>query len=121
MVYYKVVTDKSGKQVKNYYMTQGDTFQNQISITDKNGEEVSPNLIVEVRFKLSDLDYKEEYKQLYEYNDTMHKWTIQIDSDETSKWAVDTHIYEYEILYSGGVVSTPVQAKFTVQNQIQGG
>ena len=45
MVYYKITTDKSGKPVKNYYMTQGDTFQNQLTVTDKNGAEITPDLI----------------------------------------------------------------------------
>ena len=121
MVYYKITTDKSGKPVKNYYMTQGDTFQNQLTVSDKNGAEITPDLISEVRFKLSDMDYKEEFTKLYEYDEALHKWAIQIDAEETAKWTIDTHIYEYQITYTSGVVNTPIQAKFTVQNQIQGG
>lgn len=121
MLYYKLVTDKSGKQVKNYYMTQGDTFQNQLSIKDAQGVEIAPENIQEVRFKLSDLEYNEEFTQLYEYDETINKWLIEIDTQDTSKWEINTHIYEYQIIYTSGVVSTPIQAKFTIQNQIKEG
>lgn len=120
MVYYKEVEAKNGKTVKNYYMTQGDTFQNELAIKNSTGGVVSKDLIQEVLFKLSDLDYNVEYSKEYTYSDELSKWVIDISSEDTTQWAIDTHYYEYQITYTDGTVSTPVQAKFTVLNQIQG-
>lgn len=119
MLYFKNVEAKDGKAVKNYFLTQGDTFDNQLTIK-KNGVAVSPDIISEVRFKLSDLEYKLEYSKVYEYNTGLSKWLLNIESEDTADWSIDTHIYEYQITYMDGTVSTPVQAKLTVLNQIKG-
>lgn len=119
MLYYKIVEDKSGKQVKNYYLTQGDTFVNQLSITDKDGQEVEHSLISKVKFKLATTEYISEFEQEYEYDEEILKWTLNISSEDTKKWEINTHIYEYEITYINGIIDTPVQARFTVLNQIQ--
>lgn len=120
MLYYKIVDAKDGKKVKNYYLTRGDTFPSQIVIKDKNKNVVDPSLIDKVLFKLSDIDYNFEYEQEYEYDSNLQKWTLEVSSPETKTWVIDTHIYEYEITYKNGKVSTPVQAKFTVLNEIKG-
>lgn len=120
MVYYKIVESKDGKKVKQYYLTQGDTFQNQLDVLNKDGEIISPSLIKKVEFKLSNIDYKYEFSQEYEFNEEIGKWEITIPTEKTSEFAIDTHIYEYQITYVNGVVSTPVQAKFIVTDQIKG-
>lgn len=119
MLYYKEVEAKDKKLVKNYFMTQGDTFSSQLKLF-KGESEVPTDLIREIRFKLSDIDYNLEYSKLYEYNADLGKWLLNIDSEDTANWAVDTHIYEYQVTYIDGTVRTPVQAKFTVLNQIKG-
>ncbi len=120
MVYYKEVTDKSGKMVKNYFLTQGDTFQSQLTIKDKGGNVIDPELISQVLFKLSDLNYQLEYKQSYTFDEDLNQWTLTISSNDTHAWEITKHIYEFEITYTSGIVNTPVQAYFTVSDQIQG-
>lgn len=120
MLYYKIIEGKNGKPMKRYYMTQGDTFQNQLSILDPQGVEISPDLIEELVFKLSDMNYNEQYRQEYIYDPSLNKWAITIDSETTMTWDIDQHIYEYQLTYKGGVVRTPVQERFVVQDQIQG-
>lgn len=120
MLYYKEVEAKDGKKVKNYYLTRGDTFPSQITIKDKNKNVIDPELIDKVLFKLSDLEYNFEYEQRYTFDSILQKWTLEVSSSETKTWVIDTHIYEYEITYKNGKVSTPVQAKFTVLNEIKG-
>lgn len=121
MVYYKEVQDKSGKIVKNYFLTQGDTFQSQLVIKDKDGNVIDPELISQVLFKLSDIDYNLEYQKQYDYDIDLAKWTVTIPSVDTKQWEITRHIYEFEITYLSGIVNTPVQAYFTVSDQIQGG
>jgi hypothetical protein len=120
MVYFKIVDAKDGKKVKQYYLTQGDTFQNQLDVLNNSGEVVSQSLILSVLFKLSDSEYNFEYSKEYEFNGELNKWELTISSEDTSKFAIGTHIYEYQITYVNGIVSTPVQAKFIVTDQIRG-
>lgn len=119
MLYYKEVEAKNGKMVKNYYLTQGDTFPSQLTIKDKSGNIIPPEVIDKVLFKLSDINYVLEYEQNYHFDSELGKWTLEVSYLNTKDWAVDTHIYEYEITYTSGKVSTPVQAKFTVINEIK--
>ena len=121
MLYYKLVDAKDGKKVKNYYLTQGDTFPSQLKITDKNKNILTPEVIDKVLFKLSDLEFNLQYQQQYEYNSEIQRWVLEVDSVETKTWSLETHMYEYEITYKGGRVSTPVQAKFTVTDEIKEG
>lgn len=121
MLWYKLIEQKDGKVFKRYYLTQGDTFTNQLSVIKSDGEEVLPETIEGIVFKLSDANYNEEYSQNYKWDDDLKKWTILIGADETAKWAIDTHIYEYQLRYTNGIVRTYVQERLIVTDQIQGG
>lgn len=121
MLWYKLVEQKNGKTFKRYYLTQGDTFTNQLNVIKSDGEEVLPETIEGIVFKLSDANYNEEYSQNYQYDKQLKKWTITIGADETAKWPIDTHIYEYQLRYTNGIVRTYVQERLIVTDQIQGG
>ena len=121
MLWFKLVEQKNGKAFKRYYMTQGDTFANQLSVVKSDGNEVLPETIEGIVFKLADANYNEEYSQNYKYDERLKKWTITIPADETAKWAIATHVYEYQLRYTSGEVKTYVQERFIVTDQIQGG
>lgn len=121
MLYYEECKDRKGNSAKVYYLTQGDTFQNRLTIKSSNGDVIDRSLIKQVLFKLSNKDFKWVYTQEYEYNDELGRWIITIPSEMTAKWPIATCIYEYQITYISDVVRTPRQTKFCVMPQIQGG
>lgn len=122
MLAYKLVEDKTFNKVfREYYMTQGDTFKNQLSIS-YNGEKVTPELVKEFKFKLGNRGTnKLEYEQKYDYNEYLNRWVITIPAKETEKWEITNHVYEYEITYIDGDVRTLARAKFAVKDQTWGG
>lgn len=118
MLGYKLVENKKYNKVfREYYMTQGDTFQNQLNFT-YNGNKVTPELAEKVVFKLANLETnKEEYQQEYYYDEELGRWTINIPTEVTTEWEITSHIYEYEVTYVNGDVRTLARAKFVVTDQ----
>lgn len=124
MLAYKLVENKKFNKVfREYYMTQGDTFQNQINFT-YNGKKATPELVQKLTFKLFNIETNViEYEQDYEYLEDIEKWAINIPTDITTGWEITSHMYEYEVTYISGDVRTLAQAKFivTIQGQEIGG
>ena len=46
------------------------------------------------------------------------KFVLRLTHDETSKFAIETHMYEIEYTLLGGAVNTPNQWKFDITDQI---
>lgn len=124
MLAYKVVENKKfNKYFREYYMTQGDTFQNQINFT-YNGKVATPELVEKLTFKLFNIETNViEYEQDYKYLEDVEEWAINISTDVTTDWEITSHMYEYEVTYLSGDVRTLAQAKFivTIQGQEIGG
>lgn len=118
MLAYKLVENKKFNKVfREYYMTQGDTFQNSLNFT-RNGIKITPELTQKLLFKLFNFDTHEiEYEQEYRYDEEQGKWLISIPSSETYNWEETAHLYEYEVTYFDGVVRTLAQAKFNITLQ----
>ena len=116
-----VKTDKYGNTLINYRLTQGDTFGVELVVKTPEQVIVSSAEVEKVKFKLSDTDYNLIYEQDFVYNPTTQKYSITIPTEVTSTWAVDTYIYEYEVTFVGNIIDTPMQANFTVTDQIIGG
>lgn len=112
---YEDYCDECGKVYRHYYWTQGDTFQNQLSVKNSSGEFIGNDIIRKIEFKLLDGDNNIEYTQEYEYQADTQKWGITIPSEATAKWSEDTHNYRYVITYIDGKVITPVKCLFTVE------
>ena len=124
MLGYKLVENKKYNKVfREYYMTQGDTFQNQLNFT-YNGKVATPEIVEKITFKLFNIETNGiEYEQDYEYLEEIGKWAINIDTNITTNWEITSHMYEYEVTYGSGDVRTLAQAKFvvTIQGQELGG
>lgn len=118
MLGYKLVENEEYNKIfREYYMTQGDTFQNQLNFTRK-GEIVTPELATSLKFKIANRKTNEiEYEQEYQYNEGIGKWAINIPSSVTCEWEITSHVYEYEVTYANGDVRTLARAKFVVTPQ----
>lgn len=102
----------------NYTIFAGDTFVASIAIKE-NGELLDPAIVKSLIFKLSKDDYKEIYRQEFEYNNSEGKWLLTVPSEVTATFDIDTYLYEYELTLVDGYVTTIMQAKFKVKSDIK--
>lgn len=102
----------------NYTIFAGDTFVSSIAIKE-NGELLDPAIVRSLIFKLSKDDYKEIYRQEFVYSDADNKWFLNVPSEVTSTFEIDTYLYEYELTLVDGYVTTIMQAKFKVKSDIK--
>ena len=108
-------TDKYGKVQTHFYLTQGDTCVIR-STPYKDGQKLEPDKVEKCLFKLSDTEYVEQFqKEMVLEGD---KFVLRLTHDETSKFAIETHMYEIEYTLLGGAVNTPNQWKFDITDQI---
>lgn len=117
MFFSKQVTDKYGNKQVEFYLTQGDTAMFKSTPT-KNGELIDFSSILKCVFKVSDSDYNEIFSKEFE-KDT-ENFSVTLESNETSKFPIDTLIYEVEYTFIDGVVNTPNQGKLKILDQVQG-
>ena len=61
-------------------------------------------------------DYVEEFRKEMQLEDD--KFVLRLTSEETSKFTIDTHLYEIEYTLVGGAINTPNQWKFDILDQI---
>ena len=108
-------TDKYGKVQTHFYLTQGDTCVIR-STPYKDGQKLSADQVEKCLFKLSDTEYVEQFQKEMVSED--NKFVLRLTHDETSKFAIETHIYEIEYTLLGGAVNTTDQWKFEVIDQI---
>lgn len=107
--------DKYNNNQKKYFLTQGDSCV--IYATPyKNGQPLDVELVEKCKFKLSDLEYAQEFEK--EMPLEGDKFVLRLTSEETKKFAVASHIYEIEYTLIGGAVQTPNQWKFVITEQI---
>lgn len=108
-------TDKYGNPQTRFYLTQGDSCV--IRCKPKSDGQPLPLTDVEkCLFKLSDLDYNEEFvKELVAEDD---RFVLRLSTNETKNFSIDSHIYEFEYTLIGGAVQTPNQWRFEVTDQI---
>lgn len=107
--------DKYGKTQVRFYLTQGDSAVI-YSTPYKDNMKLNVDLVDKCIFKLSNQNYEEEFrKDMFLEND---KFVLRLTSEETTKFSVDTHIYEIEYTLNGGIVNTPNQWKFDITDQI---
>lgn len=108
-------TDKFGKQQTHYYLTQGDSCTIYARPIQK-GVPMPVSDVEKCIFKMSDLSYVEEFsKECFVQED---KFVLKLTHEETSKFEIAQHIYEFEYTLSGGEVATPNQWKFDIIDQI---
>ena len=113
---YEDLCDDCGQSFRHYYWVQGDTFKNRLAVKNSDGSLVGNDVIQSIEFRLLDADKNVEYSQNYEYNSSEQKWDIVIPSQETMKWAVDTHYYRYVLTYvDGSVITARKNGLFTVE------
>lgn len=108
-------TDRFGKQQVHFYLTQGDTCT-LYSIPYKDGERLPLEDVEKCIFKLSDLDYKQEFEKECVLVDD--RFVLKLTHEETSQFSVNQHIYEFEYTLIGDNVNTPIQYYFDIVDQI---
>lgn len=103
--------------VKEYTITQGDTFT--LFITDTN------NVMQGARFILGTDAYNEIYSKVFSLDQESGKWSCQIPSTDTNEWAVtlteddsNPYIYEIEATLTDGNKISVAKYYFNVTNQI---
>lgn len=110
-----IETDKYEKEQVKYYLTQGDSLVIYAK-PYKDGEILPVEQVEKCTFKLSNLDYEQEFvKEMPLMGD---KFVLRLTSEETATFEVETHIYEIEYTLVGGAVQTPNQWKFVIVDQI---
>ena len=111
----KVIEKKtlSGKIIKTYELTQGDSFRFRAYAKQND----SLPLIKSIVFKLLDNSYKVLFKKEYIQKD-VHNWYLLIESEETAVWQVkDDYRTEIEVTYIDGQVDTIEKASLIVDPQ----
>ena len=117
MFFSKQVTDKYGNKQVEFYLTQGDTATFK-STPIKNGELIDFSNILKCVFKVSDRDYNEIFSK--DFTNDIENFSVTLESSDTSKFPIDTLIYEVEYTFTDGVVNTPNQGKLNILDQVQG-
>lgn len=108
-------TDKYGKTQTKYYLTQGDSLVIYAK-PFRDGMPMSPHMVEKCVFKLSNTSYEQEFIKEMVFDG--EKFVLELESEETKNFEVETHIYEIEYTLAGGAVQTPNQWKFIVLDQI---
>ena len=96
--------------VKEYI--QGDTFKRQVSIVDKDGEDVDVSLISKVEFLLLDMDANIEETEELQYDGELEKWLVDIP---TTNWEIGTHLVRYRITYIDNSIQTPYEITIQIK------
>lgn len=107
--------DKYGREQTHYWLTQGDSC----TITAKpfkNGETVDVDSVSKCIFKLASSSYTKEFEK--ELTRASDHFVLKLTHEETSSFAVSSHLYEIEYLMNDGDVQTPHSWKFDIINQI---
>lgn len=108
-------TDKLGNAQTHYYLTQGDSCTIR-STPYKNGEMVDVSEVQSCRFKLGNLDHKQEFeKELVLSGD---HFVLKLTHEDTKDFDVAQHLYEIEYTMTDGDVQTPHSWKFDITDQI---
>ena len=107
----------NGGVVKEYTITQGDTFT--LYITDAN------NVMQGARFILGTDAYNEVYSKIFAVDQVTGKWACQIPSTDTNSWGVtlteddsNPYIYEIEATLNDGNKVSVAKYYFNVTNQV---
>ena len=116
---YEDVEQSDGSIKRNYIIIAGDTYTGTVTIT-KDGENIDPSLVTNLKFKLSDRDYNCLYSTLFTYNSDIQKYIVEVPNDKIKEIGVGRYIYEYELTLANGYVTTIMQANFKITNQIVG-
>lgn len=111
----EIVTDKYGNQQTNFILTQGDTATIKSRPT-RNKEPISLDLIDKCIFKLSGSDYIEIFSK--EFDKGEDRYSVTLETEETSILPVDKLIYEVEYTFTDGTVNTPNKGTFEITDQI---
>lgn len=114
----EIENDKYGNSQTKFYLTQGDSCTI-YSTPKRDGQAISLSLISEVKFKLSDSNYKQEFVKQLVADTVNNKYILNLTSAETTLFDIATHIYEIEYTFVDGAVETTNQWKFQVINQIE--
>ena len=115
MVYEDVETN--GVIKRNFTLIQGDTFAGTISIK-KDNVAIPSEDVASLKFKLSDRNYNLIYEKDFTYQDESGKWLIVVPSAKTKEIGVGRYIYEYELTFVTGFVTTIMQANFKITDEI---
>ena len=111
----KVIEKKtlSGKIIKTYELTQGDSFRFRAYAKQND----SLPLISSIVFKLLDSSYKVLFKKEYIKRD-VHNWYLSVNAEDTAEWVVGTdYRTEIEVTYIDGQVDTIEKASLIVDPQ----
>lgn len=111
----EIVTDKYGNLQTNFILTQGDTATIKSRPT-KNKELINFDLVEKCMFKLSDSDYTEILAK--EFIRGEDRYSVTLETEETTLLPVDKLIYEVEYTFTDGTVNTPNKGVFEVTDQI---
>jgi len=103
--------------VKEYTITQGDTFT--LHITDEN------NVVTGARFILGTDAYTEIYSRAFSYDSENQRWTCIVPTVDTNSWAIslteddsNPYIYEIEATLNDGNKISITKYYFNVTNQV---
>lgn len=111
----KVIEKKTltGKILKTYELTQGDSFRFRAYAKQND----SLPLISSIVFKLLDNNYKILFKKEYAQKDA-NNWYLSVNAEETALWAVGSdYRTEVEATYLDGQVDTVEKASLIVDPQ----
>ena len=118
MINYKVKTDKYGNELIEYSVLKGDTFSLSVSLSSQ-GNNVSRETISSVIYKQADEDYKEVYRQEFNYDENINRYIMSVPSEVTAGFNEEiTYIYEIEVTLIDGTVLTPTQSKIKFTSEI---
>lgn len=112
----EIVTDKYGNKQVNFILTQGDTATIK-STPKKNNEPINFDLVDKCLFKLSASDYVEIMSK--EFTRGEDKYSVTLETEETSILPVEKLIYEVEYIFTDGTVNTPNKGTFEITDQIK--
>ena len=102
----------NGEVVKEYTITQGDTFT--LKISDPN------DVLSGARFKLGYQNYSEYYVQDFEKS-TNHEWVLTVQTTDSNNWAItngNPYIYEIEGTMVDGNKISITKYYFNVDAQV---
>ena len=114
MFHTEIDIDKKGNKHTHFYLTQGDTAVI-ISTPTKNGENIDISDVLKCMFKLEDDNKKGILAKQFEPAGDV--FSIRLESEETTRFPVETLTYEIEYTFIDGTVNTPNRWKFDVDDQ----
>lgn len=100
---------REDENVLEYY--KGDTFYRQVTI-QSSGEDIDPSYITKVEFVLLTADATPEMTSELNYDTNIEKWIV---NEDTSEWAIGSHLMRYKITYTDGQIRTPYERTLQIK------